>query len=60
MVVNSAPLRMTMAMIPSAHLVGALWVLAFLGIPNASAAIGPVADLEIVNKVISPDGFNRS
>jgi iron transport multicopper oxidase len=28
--------------------------------PRTGAAIGPVADLEIVNKVISPDGFNRS
>jgi hypothetical protein len=26
----------------------------------AYASIGPVADLHIVNKYISPDGFNRS
>ena len=26
----------------------------------ATAAIGPTSDLEIINKVISPDGFNRS
>ena len=24
------------------------------------AAIGPIADLDIVNAVIAPDGFNRS
>jgi hypothetical protein len=27
---------------------------------RVSAAIGPSADLEIVNAYISPDGFNRS
>lgn len=26
----------------------------------AYASIGPVSDLHIVNKVISPDGFSRS
>ena len=26
---------------------------------SVSASIGPVADLQIVNEVIAPDGFNR-
>ncbi|KAF9459165.1 laccase 2 precursor, partial [Collybia nuda] len=40
-------------------LIGALTLtLTFLGV--VEAAIGPVANLEIVNKVISPDGFARS
>ena len=26
---------------------------------GVSASIGPVADLQIVNKVIAPDGFSR-
>jgi hypothetical protein len=29
-------------------------------IPVTFGAIGPIADLRIVNKVISPDGFPRS
>lgn len=29
-------------------------------IAGAYAAIGPTADLDIVNRVIAPDGFNRS
>lgn len=44
-------------MLSSTHLIGAL-ALSFLGITEA--AIGPVADLEIVNKFISPDGFGRA
>ncbi|KAF9459184.1 laccase 3 precursor [Collybia nuda] len=44
-------------MLSSIHLVGAL-ALSSLGVTQA--AIGPVANLKIVNKVISPDGFNRS
>lgn len=32
--------------------------LSFLG--GTEAAIGPIANLTIVNKIISPDGFNRT
>ncbi|KAG6909504.1 hypothetical protein DXG01_017061 [Tephrocybe rancida] len=35
-----------------------LWPLALFGVANA--AIGPISDLVISNKVISPDGFSRS
>lgn len=34
--------------------------LALLFLSGVQAAIGPVADLHIVNREISPDGFNRS
>jgi iron transport multicopper oxidase len=39
-------------------LLSAASVLALLS--GTHAAIGPTADLHIVNKYIQPDGFNRS
>jgi len=39
---------------------GSFFLLASTLISVAFAAIGPVADLKIVNKYISPDGYNRS
>lgn len=33
---------------------------ALLFLSGVQAAIGPVADLHIVNRDISPDGYNRS
>lgn len=44
-------------MLTPAHVFSVL-ALSFLG--GTKAAIGPVANLNIVNKIISPDGFNRS
>jgi hypothetical protein len=37
------------------------FAIAALGLlASTDAAIGPIADLKIVNEVIAPDGFNRS
>jgi hypothetical protein len=36
------------------------YIILALSVARANAAIGPVADLPIVNGYVTPDGFNRT